>query len=315
MAVLLWARISSLQVGFVTQFPHSLGLKLALGWRDQQKRGQLPPCEGDFYEYLRRSGLDYMEFSVEACLERREVSLLREEALACAEARLAVSLHPYLKPPHNPALFGQAPESLLALEAVLAAGSMVSEVTGCPTRIVLHPAAGSYEVGAADMAALRRPLVAHSQAFFAAAEERLARLPQVSVVVEHQVPAAPRETVIRIGDTYAELLEVVRDSRLGLCWDTGHYLLSVLRCGQSVMPPEEFLRRVEAVHLHDVVGETDHQIISPRSSRLRDYVLVLIESGFSGAVTFEYSAEAMRAAGSLEGVVSESVAALSSWVP
>jgi sugar phosphate isomerase/epimerase len=298
----------------VAQVPHSLGFKLALGWREQQRRGELPPYDGDLYEYLRQNGLDYIEFSVGACLDRGEVSLLRQEAFACADAGLAVSLHPYLGAPYNPALFGEAPEAVRALEAVLAAGSTASEVTGSLTRLVVHPASISYQAAAGDMAALRRLLLARSQAFFAAAEERLTRLPKVRAVVEHQVPPAPGEAIIRIGDTYAELLEAVRNVSLGLCWDTGHYLLSVRRCGQSVVPLDEFLRRVEAVHLHDVVGESDHQIISPRSSQLRDYVCMLRESGFSGGITLEYSTEAIRAAGSLERVVTESVAALSSWV-
>jgi sugar phosphate isomerase/epimerase len=293
----------------------SLGFKLALGWREQQQEGELPPYDGDLFPFLLRSGLDYLEFSVGACRDQREISLLRQEASACASAGLGVSFHPYLGPPHNPALFGEGPQPLAALDAVLAAASMASEVTGGLTRLVVHPAEMSHGSAHADPAALRRTLIARSQAFFAAAEERLARLPQVRVVVEHQVPPAPGETVIRIGDTYAELLEAVRGTSLGLCWDTGHYLLSVRRHGQSATPPDEFLRRVEAVHLHDVVEGNDHQVISRRSSRLRDYVHILVARGFSGGITLEYSAHAIRAAGSFERVVADSLSALSSWAP
>jgi sugar phosphate isomerase/epimerase len=183
-------------------------------------------------------------------------------------------------------------------------------------RVVLHPAELPYGDGAADLPALRRGLLERSRGFFAAAVERLAGSPSgVRVVVEHQVPPAPREAVIRIGDTYAELLEVVAAVDLGLCWDTGHYLLSVQRRGQDPLPPDAFLRRVELVHLHDVTSaQWDHQVIRRGSEPLRRYVQLLCQAGFSGGVTLEYSAEAIRSAGSFERVIADSLDALSAWL-
>jgi sugar phosphate isomerase/epimerase len=299
--------------------PLSLGFKLALGWREQQQRGELPRFEGDLYAHLQRAGFGYFEFSTGTCADAAEVALLTREAAACHDAGLAVSFHPYLPPPHNPAFFGQRPEPRAAIESILRAAAVAAEVSGSPVRIVLHPAEMSHRAEETDVPGLRSVLLRRSQEFFTAMEERLrqgaAERPPVSVAVEHQVPPVPTETVIRIGDTYEELLAVVAPVGFGLCWDTGHYLLSVKRHGQSARPPEEFLRRVEAVHLHAVVGETDHQVIAKRSSRLRGYVALLREAGFGGAVTLEYSAEAIRRAGSFERVIEQSLAALSAWLP
>lgn len=296
-------------------FPFALGFKLVLGWREQQGQGQLPAPKGDLYEALRSSGFDYFEFSVGPCQAPAEVALLMREAAACRGAGLFIALHPYLGLPHNPAFFGERPEPLAALESVLAAAGSAGQ-PGRPVRVVLHPAELSYGDGAADLPALRRGLLERSRGFFAAAVERLAGSPSgVRVVVEHQVPPAPREAVIRIGDTYAELLEVVAAVDLGLCWDTGHYLLSVQRRGQDPLPPDAFLRRVELVHLHDVTSaQWDHQVIRRGSAPLRRYVQLLCQAGFNGGVTLEYSAEAIRSAGSFERVIADSLDALSAWL-
>jgi hypothetical protein len=44
-------------------------------------------------------------------------------------------------------------------------------------------------------------------------------------------------------------------------------------------------------------------------------VALLREAGFGGAVTLEYSPEAIRRAGSFERVIEQSLAALSAWLP
>ncbi len=290
------------------------GFKLSLDWREQQGLGVLPPFEGDLYAFLREAGFAYLEFGMGACVDERELALLRREAALCREGGLGVALHPYLSGAHNPASFGERPEALSAVESVLGAGSAVAAICGVRVPVVLHPAACSYEGDEQHAAAFRGELLRRSRLFFAEMERR-ARTAHASVepVAEHQVPPAPGERVMRIGDTYRELLEVVGVGGLGICWDTGHYLLSVERHGQSERPSDDFLRLVRRVHLHDVVDGQDHRVVSAGSHRLRDYMRLLQERGFSGGTTLEYSAWAIRSAGGLKRAVEKSVAAIAAW--
>jgi sugar phosphate isomerase/epimerase len=297
----------------MSAFGGSLGFKLGLGWREQQRNGELPPLKGGLYALLQRSGFGYCEFGVGACADPGEQPLLRHESQACRDCGLGVALHPYLPPPYNPAFFGVTPQSCEVVGLVLRAASTAVRITGRPAHLNLHPAESAYEPASDDPQSLRVELLRRSQLFFAALQQAARRHPQVRPVAEHQVPPAPQERIIRVGDTWPELLRVVEGTALGLCWDTGHYLLSVERHGQGERPPAEFVSRVGAVHLHDVVEGADHCVISAGSSRLRDYVGQLLGSGFTGGITLEYSARAIRAAGSFERVVEGSLDALSRW--
>jgi sugar phosphate isomerase/epimerase len=136
----------------------------------------------------------------------------------------------------------------------------------------------------------------------------------VRPVIEHQLAAKPGERIIRIGDTYEELLRLVDGLDVGVCWDTGHYLLAVDRHGQAERPPAEFVRRVEHVHLHAVVGGVDHCVIEPGSRGLPAYLRMLAREGFSGSLTLEYSAAAILAGGSYEAAVDRSLGALEAYL-
>ena len=293
--------------------PLSLGFKLVLGWRGQVQQGALPEPAPDLYGFLSAAGFAYLEFGTGSCRDPAERALLRREADACAEAGLGVALHPYLWGAENPACYGRSPHVPAALDAMLAAAQEVASVTGRPARLVIHPAAQSYDPSSTSPAELRRTLLERSRHFLQALREQArARCPDVRPAAEHQVPPAPGECVIRIGDTAQELLDVA--SGLGICWDTGHYLLSVERHGQSAVPSGEMLRRTEAVHLHDVVDGRDHRLISAESTRLRDYLQMLRAVGFGGGITLEYSVDAIRRAGGIERAASDSVRVLSDWL-
>ncbi len=295
-------------------FAGSPGFKLSLDWRDQEARGPLPPFQGNLYEFLRRRGFRHFEFGVGACTDRAETGLLQREAAACRAQGLTVCLHPYLSGAQNPAAFGRSGQVSTAMAAILEAAGHVAAICDAPVAVVLHPAESSFDRRGADTADLRRRLFERSQLFLAELERRAAQSGgAIRAVVEHQVPPAPGEDVIRIGDTYAELLDVVSRTGLGLCWDTGHYLLSVRRHGQAERPSEEFLRRVVHVHLHDVIEGEDHRIIAADSARVGRYVGMLCERGFAGGVTLEYSPRAIWSAGGIARAIDRSVEALSAW--
>ncbi len=298
----------------MTGFAGSLGFKLSLDWRDQQGRGLLPPLEEDLYEFLRRRGFRHFEFGVGACTDPAEAALLQQEAAACRAQSLAVCLHPYLRGAENPAVFGRSGQVSRAMAAIAEAARRVAGVCEAPVAVVLHPAELAFDRLVTDASDLRRRLFERSHLFLADLEQRMAESGGAArAVVEHQVPPAPGEDVIRIGDTYAELLDVVSGTGLGLCWDTGHYLLSVQRHGQDERPSEEFVQRVAHVHLHDVVEGEDHRVVAAGSERVACYLRMLVERGFDGAVTLEYSARAIWAAEGFAQAVDRSLRALSAW--
>jgi sugar phosphate isomerase/epimerase len=309
----------------MSALPFPLGYKLQLGWREQRRRGELPPVQSGappdrddaqaLYRCLRDAGFAHVEFSVGSCRSPAERDRLSRETAACREAGLGVCLHPYLGEDENPAAFGRREASGEAIRSVVEACRGVGALTGRPVGLVVHPAELRHSGRRDGLAELRAELRRRSREFLGELARRAAACGQdVRPFAEHQVPPSPEEPVIRVGDTYEELLRAVEGLGLDLCWDTGHYMLSVARHGQAERPPAEFVRRVGYVHLHDVVAGADHRLISPGSARLRDYVAMLMGAGFSGGVTLEYSAEAMREAGSFEAVVGRSLESLAAWL-
>jgi sugar phosphate isomerase/epimerase len=296
-------------------FPASLGFKLNLDWREAQKRGKLPAFDGDLYALLKRSGFDYFEFSTDVCTDEAELADLGREVQACAACGLGVALHPYVRIPPYPAGSTEIPEAAEVIEPILSAASMAAEATDHSAHMILHSAGTSLDSEPADRTDLRKELVHRSKMFFAQLEKRAAEAyPCVRPLVEHHVPPIPEwEPMILIGDTYAELLDVVAHVGLGICWDTGHYIGAILRHGQDEHPPEEFLRRVEGMHLHDVVDGVDHCLISQDSLLVRDYVQTMLARGFRGGMTLEYGSGAINATGSFERVIGDSTRLLAEW--
>ena len=132
---------------------------------------------------------------------------------------------------------------------------------------------------------------------------------------EHRTsgPAEPERDLVRIGDTYGELLEAVRGSGFPICWDTGHYLLAVERKGQAADPPEEFVRRVRHVHLHEVVEGRDHQPVRADSERLAGYLRRLWADGPDKSITLEYEPQGVEQGGGFRAVIERSLTILNRW--
>ncbi len=289
--------------------PYRLGFKLALGWRGDCEDGRLPRV-ADLYGLLAGAGFDYFEFGVGTGLDPQEGRILAAEVDACRAAGLAVALHPYLGSGAGPACFEEAPEAAQVLDAALTAAEATAAATGQDVPVVFHPAECAYDASEPDVPALRARLLQASQAFVQEADRQSRRRSGVVPVIEHQLPPVPGETVIRIGDTSRELMAVASGTELGLCWDTGHYLLSVERHGQPLRPAGEFVRRVTHVHLHDVVDGIDHCVFTRFSAGPRRLLQLLLDQGFSGRVTLEYSGAAIMATGSFEPVLAASLEAL-----
>jgi sugar phosphate isomerase/epimerase len=290
------------------RFRSSLGFKLPLGWREQQAQGLLPGFEGDVYGHLGECGFDYVEFGFGLTLgDNAAVEvLLADEAAACAEQGLAVAIHPGPGEEENAtaAWFGPSVDEQPGVEPVLRAAHVAAEASGDEVVTVLHAAQRVYDPERDDVQELRDEVVRRSRLFFAALERAVDRTEQVvRPVAEHQLPPDPDEPLIRVGDTWRELLKVLADCELGACWDTGHYILGVQRYGQEPEPPGRFLRRVTHVHLHDVVEGRDHRPVGLHSARPIRYLDLLSGCGFAGGITLEYSADGVVAAGGPQAVL------------
>ncbi len=299
-------------------FPERLGMKVPLDWRERRRDGEFPDVEGGPYGLLTRLGFDCVEFSVGVELrgEQPVVAALEREARACREHGLRVALHPGPGALDNAlaSWFGPTADCQPAVRPVVEVCATAARITGGRVPIVLHPAqlgCRPADVGAEE---LRSELVRRSGLFFAALERAVREAePRLRPVAEHQVPPSPEEAIIRIGDTYEELLRVVSGCRLGICWDTGHYILAAERYGQEAVPPAEFVARTAHVHLHDVVAGRDHQVIRPGSGRLAEYVRLLRRHGFDGCVTLEYTENAIAEAGGPKAALTHTLEALRAW--
>jgi len=295
-----------------------VGLKRPLHWRRMLEEGKLPPFEGDADAYLRALGFGFVEFELTLGLGANEetVALLRREAVACRESGLRVALHPYCDKHDNDtaAWFGPDFGSQPGVAPVLEAACTAAAASGAPVPLVIHPAQYAYGFEGGAPAGLREDLVRRSALFFAALSEKAKGTdPAVRPMAEYQLPPDRGEPLMRIGDTCAELLAVAADSGEGVCWDTGHYTLSIARHDDPEPPPEAFLRRVRHVHLHDVVDGRDHRPITRDSIRIRALVERLLATGFAGTITLEYSLDGILSGGGIRAVLHDSMRILADW--
>jgi len=292
----------------------SVGFKLPLGPAEDPAWKAAFGSVKDMHGFLADLGFCYAEYPVGSLEDPREVQLFEDEARSCARRGMGVALHPYFGREVNAANFDSGPGCRNALCRVLDCASGAASITGRPVVAVFHPAGGPFDPAVTTEQECRSSMMRQSRLFLSELEKRAASLPaEVLVVIEHQVPPSHAENVVRIGDTYEELLEAVRGTGLPLCWDTGHYLRSVAVWGQPVDPSEGFVRRVAHVHLHDVVNGRDHCPISEGSGLLAGYMQRLRGVGFRGSITLEYSPEDIEGAGGLEKVAPRSMALLREW--
>jgi sugar phosphate isomerase/epimerase len=291
-----------------------IGVKLPAGWRRDPAWEEAIRDTGGMLERISALGFGYVEYGVGTLDDGGERTLLEKEVRACAASDLRVALHPYFGDQACIAAFDSTSGCRRALGRIVRACEKAAEITAPTVVLNTHLAEAPWDPEKVDPDRFRKELRRQSRLYL----DELRRLldgsgGSVRAVIEHQVPPAPEEHLMRIGDTFLELLRVVEPSDLEVCWDTGHYLLAVERHGQSIDPPGRFLDRVGHVHLHDVVDGADHRPISSSSDRLRSWLERLARAGFHGGITLEYDHRAVANEGGLLAVLEGAMGRLREW--
>jgi sugar phosphate isomerase/epimerase len=232
---------------------------------------------------VRAHGASFIELRWD---EDTPAPLMLDVARQAAEAGLWVSVHPYLWM-LGPEAFEESTHAA-GLRAVINLAEDISQITGHDVPLIFH--AGHVHMDPHHVPyddAMRR-----AREFFAWAAAETKGWPQVRVVSETQLPIPPGESLRRrLGDTYAEVLQTVEGTPLGLCWDFGHTFLGSEYGKHTAAPPPEFLRRVRHVHAHDVIRSgpalVDHQVLGTGIAPWRENCRRLAGAGFAGGILLE----------------------------
>ncbi len=282
-----------------------IGLKLDIGFeRDEMCRRLYGDRE--ILPFLRELGIEAVETPVGP---ETQTDVLKEHITRCVDAGMKVSLHPYSEASlFNPAHFSPEPDNPCRElhERFLSLAAEATRLQQHPSVVNLHAAAGT----SADS---RQHLIDRSIAFFTWAGQWCRRnAPDVCVTVELQISPSAGVPQQRIGDTYAELLEIATRSQVGACWDFGHAYWNTYRYGRPLYPPDALIPHIRHVHCHDAHGE-DHQPLVHHAVPWKDFIGILMDHGYDGRIILEVPPSEFLKAGGISSLA-DSVRALQDWI-
>jgi|GEM_PF-541356 len=272
----------------------SLGLALEVSF-DTKPESEWYGIENSL-EKIRDSGIERIEFAISPATTEKEIYLKLDRCLA---QDLKVNLHPYTDGKYAPGSF-ELKEGNLALKQnryFLELAHRISKIQKEKVTVVFHPASNSGMEGLPWEKEERDFFKKRSNEFFRWVDAYVKDKEfDVLVVSEFSLPSYLENGFFRIGDTYEEIVETVEGTNVGICWDTGHTYISHLHNGESLLPPDYFLKKVKYMHLHDYYHGKDHHPILYDNVPIRDYLFLLKKAGFSGGITFEPNTCGMRLA-------------------
>lgn len=272
-----------------------IGLKLDIGFAHEDVYRRLYGSR-DILAFLKELGFGAVETPVGP---ETDMNRLREHIACCTGAGLKVSLHPYSEASiFNPLYFSPEAENPCRElhERFFAIAAEAARMQQFPTIVNVHGAAGGKDDA-------REHLLSQSIAFFTWAGQWCRdNAPQVGVTVELQISPDPGEPRQRIGDTYAELLNVASQGNVGVCWDFGHAYWNTRRFGWPIQPPEALLKRIVHVHCHDACNE-DHQPLVHNAVPWREFIKLLRDHGFDGRIILEVPPDQFLRAGGIQSLI------------
>ncbi|MFW6220849.1 MAG: TIM barrel protein [Fibrobacterota bacterium] len=115
----------------------------------------------------------------------------------------------------------------------------------------------------------------------------------IRTFAETQLPNNARDDeLIRPGDTYESVLNLVENTNVEICWDAGHSWRSSLLKKQPPFPAADFLRKVGHVHLHDADGDErgwfdDHRPLDEGRSPWKQYLRMLFSHTYDSPFMLE----------------------------
>ena len=246
----------------------------------------------DLPKALGEIGVDGVEIAIRGIsgeLDRNKTMLetFEDEAALWLDAGKIVHPHPYTAGDANPAAFTPPSDGTVrrAFEQVVTTAKRLNRSNDEPLGLTYHPGTAT-----GDDQPDRDELVARSRQFFAMVDDVLNDFDnRLRVVAETQLPASRDSDTTRIGDVPNESIVMATDRQsVGVCWDTGHYILSSERLDSPAFPPTPLIQQVEHIHLHDVRDDTDHQPPEPGDDRLSDAIEAAVATGNVRSVTLEY---------------------------
>jgi sugar phosphate isomerase/epimerase len=256
--------------------------QLGLNMHPKWLRGGPPEA---FLLPLREVGVSILEFK----LDLKAPGWPEMDALidACRALEFKVSFHAPHKGPYSTAGFSSSERNRIErlFEPVIDYAAAVAAQDG-PTPLVVHGAKGTDS---------RDGLQRDTAAFLSWVR---GRAPGLRPALELRT----RESnVTKIGDSKAELLAVVSQSRVsgvGICWDLGHDA----RNGATAAPPG-FVERVTHVHIHDLSPQgEDHYPLLFGNAPYRDALQRLRQVGYQGPLILEVNGHFVGRIAREEGV-------------
>lgn len=244
--------------------PIELGFALHPKWVERIGRE-------NFLAPLKAAGMSALEFTLHP--EGDEWSPMRALVEECVRAGYRCHFHaPYQGSFNADCFASERREELMRLYAVpLDFAEQMAQVGGYAPALVIHGAHGTSPLA---------QLTEDTRQFLLWVLERTQHL----YVMLENLP--PKKGFVRMGETpeqVSALVRAINHPRLNVCWDFGHSVLQ-----KQGLPPEDFLRAVRHVHIHDInaAGEDHFPLVFgnvPWQADLR----ALMHVGFAGTVVME----------------------------
>lgn len=266
-----------------------LGFALHPKWVEQSGRE-------NFLAPLKAAGMTVLEFTLHP--EGAEWEPMRLLAEECVRAGYRCHFHAPYKDPFSPAGFASARRA--ELEQLFAPpiefAERMARLGDYAPALVIHGAHGKTSLA---------ELTDDTRQFLAWVMEQTRH----SRVMLEILP--PKPGYVRLSETYEQVANLVREfnhPRLNICWDFGHTVLQ----GYTGAPPDDFLRRVRHVHIHDINdAREDHFPLIFGNVPWQDDLRALMRVGFDGAVVMEINGYRASSVERLNERLAESFALMS----